>query len=79
MSYLKAYEITLEIDGNSSVITLDDTMPSVRDWKSAIETAMLLVKMQKPSANVELLDCSEYVPDEFTGIDYAYPVPLVIQ
>ena len=79
MSYLKAYEITLEIDGNSSVITLDDTMPSVSNWKTAVETSILMVKMQKPAANVTLRDCAEYIPDEFVGIDYAYPVPLTIQ
>jgi len=25
-----------------------------------------------------MLECKEYVPDEFVGIDYAYPIPLTI-
>jgi len=26
-----------------------------------------------------MLSCKEYTPDEFTGIDYAYPIPMVVQ
>jgi len=78
MSYLQAYEVTLGIDDVPSVVKLDDTMPNVSDWKSAVETAMLLAQMQTPLANIEMLECKEYVPDEFVGIDYAYPIPLTI-
>ena len=78
MSYLQAYEVTLGIDDVPSVVKLDDTMPNVSDWKSAVETAMLLAQMQTPLANIEMLEYKEYVPDEFVGIDYAYPIPLTI-
>ena len=78
MSYIQAYEVTIGIDDVPSVVNLDDTMPNVNDWKSAVETAMLLAQMQTPLANIEMLECKEYVPDEFSGIDYAYPIPLTI-
>ena len=79
MSYLQAYEVTLGIDDMPSIVSLDDTMPNVSDWKSAVETAMLLAQIQSPLASIEMLSCKEYTPDEFTGIDYAYPIPMVVQ
>ena len=30
-----AYEVTLEVDGLESVVQLDDTYPSINDWKTA--------------------------------------------
>ena len=79
MSYLKAYDVTLMIDGQQSVLNLDNTMPSVHNWVSAIETATLVVKMNKPSAKIDLLDCKEYVPLGLDNIEYFYPSPTTIQ
>ncbi|MAJ44490.1 MAG: hypothetical protein CBC83_04640 [Flavobacteriales bacterium TMED123] len=76
---LKAYDISLLINGEYKYLTLDDTIPSVNDWKSAVETSMMLVKMDDSDAIVDLLDVKEHTPNEFIGIKYAYPVPLVIQ
>ena len=79
MAYLKAYDVTLDIDDQASVFMLDNTMPSVHDWVSAVETATLLAKMDRPSASVSLLDCKEYVPSGLSNIEYFYPSPMVIQ
>ena len=79
MSYLKAYDIALDIDGERRLVKLDDTFPSVHDSNSAINTAMLLVQVKQPTSVVSMIDCAEYVPSEFKGIKYSYPVPEVMQ
>jgi len=40
---------------------------------------MLLVQVKQPASVISLIDCTEYVPSEFDGIEYAYPVPEVMQ
>tara|TARA_R100000541_G_scaffold27555_1_gene36841 strand:- start:799 stop:1038 length:240 start_codon:yes stop_codon:yes gene_type:complete len=79
MSYLKAYTVTLDIDGEYRLVRLDDTFPSVSSAVSAINTAMLLVQVKQPASVISLVDCTEYVPSAFEGIEYAYPVPEVMQ
>ncbi len=79
MSYLKAYTVTLDIDGEYRLVRLDDTFPSVSSAVSAINTAMLLVQVKQPASVISLVDCKEYTPSEFEGIEYAYPVPEVMQ
>ena len=79
MAYLKAYTITLVVDGAERVFNLDNTLPTIDDWATAVKTAILLVKMSDHSAGVDLLSCKEYVPLGLDNIEYFYPLPLVIQ
>ena len=75
-----AYEVTLEIDGQESVIQLDDTYPSVDDWKSATHFALLLARETYPDAvNIELVSVSEYEAEEFAEYDNIYPAPMALQ
>ena len=76
---ISAYEVTLEIDGEESVIQLDDTYPAVNDWVTATEFAMLMARHFHPDAvNIEMISCGEYVPDDLQDIDYVYDTPLRI-
>ena len=54
---IKSYEITLKIDGMDSSITLDDTFPSVEDWISACNMAVLMAKHVHPSKEIEFVSC----------------------
>ena len=76
---ISAYEVTLEIDGEESVIQLDDTYPAVNDWVTATEFAMLMARHFYPDAvHIDLISCGEYVPDDLQDIDYVYDTPLRI-
>ena len=79
MSYLKAYTVTLDIDGEHKLVRLDDTFPSVTDAKSAMSTAMILAQLKQLDSEISLIECIEYVPSELEGIKYAYPIPEVMQ
>jgi len=48
MPTIKAYEIVLEIDGQESCITLDDTFPAIDSWASACSMAVLMAKHIHP-------------------------------
>lgn len=61
-----AYEVTLEIDGIESVVQLDDTYPSVEDWKTATHFAMMLARHNHPDAvHIELVSVAEYEAEEY--------------
>ena len=75
-----AYEITLDIDGEESVVQLDDTYPSVNDWKTATHFAMMLARHNYPDAvHIDLVSASEFEAEEFAEYDYIYPTPLANQ
>jgi PHD/YefM family antitoxin component YafN of YafNO toxin-antitoxin module len=75
-----AYEVTLEIDGVESVVQLDDTYPSIEDWKSATHFALLMARHNHPDAvNIDLVSVSEYEAEEYEEYDYIYPTPVALQ
>ncbi len=75
---IKSYEITLRINGMDSSITLDDTFPSVEDWISACNMAVLMAKHVHPSKEIEFISCSEYVDDIYEDFDYIAPASFTI-
>ena len=75
---IKSYEITLRINGMDSSITLDDTFPSVEDWVSACNMAVLMAKHVHPSKEIEFVSCSEYVDDIYEDFDYIAPASFTI-
>ena len=75
---IKSYEITLRINGMDSSITLDDTFPSVEDWVSACNMAVLMAKHVHPSKEIEFGSCSEYVDDVYEDFDYIAPASFTI-
>ena len=74
-----AYEVTVELDGVRKIITLDDTYPAIRDWGTATEFAIRMVQHDHPYADVEFMDCAEYVHEEYTNYGYIYQAPLKLQ
>ena len=79
MPSIKAYEIVLEIDGQESCITLDDTFPAIDSWASACSMAVLMAKHIHPDKEVEFVLCAEYEADEYADIGYVYDAPVVLQ
>ena len=75
---IKSYEITLRINGMDSSITLDDTFPSVEDWVSACNMAVIMAKHVHPSKEIEFVSCSEYVDDVYEDFDYIAPASFTI-
>jgi hypothetical protein len=74
---IMGYEITVEIDGVESVIELDDTYPSIRDWKTATEFAMLLARDQHQNAvHIDFVQCGEYELEEYAKYDYIHEAPF---
>jgi len=74
-----AYEIMLELDGVRTVITLDDTYPAVRDWKTATEFAIHMAHHDHPGKHIEFMDCAEYVHEEYTLYGYIHEAPIKLQ
>ena len=75
---IKSYEIVLEIDAVESSITLDDTFPSIVDWVTACNMAVLMAKHVHPSKEVEFISCSEYVDEQYEEYDYIVPASCTI-
>jgi len=74
-----AYEVTLEIDGVKSVVSLDDTYPAVENWNTATEFAIYMAMHDYPDSTIEFIDCAEYVHKEYTNYGYIHPAPLRTQ
>ena len=55
------YHITLTTDGVFKVFKIDDTYPTVKDWHSATEFIINMVKHTYPDAEVEFIDCASRV------------------
>jgi hypothetical protein len=76
---IMGYDVTIEIDGVESLVQLDDTYPSVNDWVSATEFAMLLAGELHPDAEqIEFLTCGEYEMEEYASYGYIHDAPLAI-
>jgi len=73
---IKAYEIVLEIDGQESTITLDDTFPAIIDWHSACNMAVLMAKHVHPECEIEFISCTEYEAEEYDDYGYIFPAPM---
>jgi hypothetical protein len=76
---IKAYEIVLEIDGQDSTITLDDTFPAIIDWHSACNMAVLMAKHIHPEKEVELVSVAEYEAEEYNDYGYIHEAPMTVQ
>ena len=77
---INAYEVIIEIDGEESVIQLDDTYPSIEDWKTATHFAFMLARHNYPEAvHIDLVSVSEYEAEEYEEYDYIYPSPMALQ
>ena len=75
---IKSDEIVLQIDGVDSRIMLDDTFPSIVDWISACNMAVLMAKHVHPSKEVEFISCSEYIDEQYADYDYIAPASFTI-
>lgn len=76
---VNAYEIILDIGGQESTITLDDTFPAIDDWASACSMAVLLAKHIHPEKEVELVSVAEYVAEEYNDYGYIHEAPMAVQ
>ena len=74
-----AYDVTLEIDGVASVVTLDTTYPAANSWDSAVEFAINMAIHDHPGPNIEVLDCAADVHAEYTNYGYIHDAPMVLQ
>jgi len=74
-----AYEVMLELDGVRTIITLDDTYPSINSWSTATEFAIYMAKHDHPDKHIEFMDCSEYVHEEYTSYGYIHSAPTTLQ
>ena len=74
-----AYEVTLVIDKKNVIVKLDDTYPSVNDWRSASEFAILMMKRSEPDSEVEFVDCTEKVHEIYSKWGYISESPLTVQ
>lgn len=76
---INAYEVIIEIDGEESVIELDDTYPSIEDWKTATHFAFMLARHNYPEAvHIGLVSVAEYEAEEYEEYDYIYPSPMAL-
>jgi len=75
----KAYEIVLEVKGQESCITLDDTFPEIDRWASACRKAVLMAKHIHPDKEIDFVSCAEYEADEYSDIGYIYDAPVALQ
>jgi hypothetical protein len=73
---IRAYEIVLEIDGQDSTITLDDTFPAIVDWHTACTMAVLMAKHVHPECEIEFISCTEYDAEEYDDYGYIFPAPM---
>jgi hypothetical protein len=76
---INAYEIILDIGGQESTITLDDTFPAIDDWASACSMAVLMAKHIHPEKEVELVSVAEYEAEEYNDYGYIYEAPMAVQ
>jgi hypothetical protein len=74
-----AYDVTLEIDGEPSVVKLDTTYPAVHSWNSAVEFAIHMAIHDHPETKIEFIDCAEYVHVEYTNYGFIHDAPMVLQ
>lgn len=74
------YDVTIDIDGVESVVQLDDTYPSVKDWQSASEFAMHLADHMHPNAeNILFVECSEFELEEYKSYGFIHEAPYMLQ
>ena len=76
---INRYEILVSVDGQESIITLDDSFPSIRSWATASSMAVLMAKHDHPDSEVEFISCSEYEAEEYDQYDYIYDAPMTVQ
>ena len=74
------YEVKVKVDGEERLIQLEDTYPSIFDWHSATNFAMMLARESHPEAvNIEFLECGEYEMDEYKQYPFIHEAPFAVQ
>ena len=74
------YDVRVQVDGDESLIQLDDTYPAIKDWLTATHYAMLLARHEHPDAvNIEFIDCGEYEMEEYKAYPYIHEAPFAVQ
>ena len=74
------YDVTVEIDGVSSVVQLDDTYPAVNSWQTATGFAVQLADRMHPEAtDLSFVDCAEFELEEYKSYGYIHEAPCVLQ
>ena len=74
------YDVKVQVDGEESLIQLDDTYPSKSDWHSATNFAMHHAREIHPDAvNIEFLECGEYEMDEYKQYPFIHEAPYAVQ
>lgn len=74
------YDITLEVDGIETVVQLDDTYPSIDDWKSASEFAVRLAQHEHPEAiSIDFVSCAEFEMEEYEEYGFIHEAPYKLQ
>ena len=74
------YDVKVQVDGEESLIQLDDTYPSIFDWHSATNFAMCLAREIHPDAvNIAFLECGEYEMDEYKQYPFIHAAPFAVQ
>ena len=71
-------DVKVQVDGEESLIQLDDTYPSIFDWHSATHFAMMLARESHPEAvNIEFIECGEEEMEEYKP--YIHEAPYALQ
>ena len=74
------YDVKVQVDGEESLIQLDDTYPSIVDWHSATNFAMMLARESHPEAvNIEFIECGEYEMEEYKPYPFIHEAPYAVQ
>ena len=77
---INGYEIVVEIDGVKSLINLDDLYPSIKDWKSATDFAMMMAHEFNPDAvSIDFVECGEFEIEEYKSIPFIHEAPFSVQ
>ena len=77
---ITCFEVRLEVDGKTKMISLDTTMPEVSNWNTAVTWAIAYFKVKEPEAtHVDFVDVSEYTvqPNSESG-SYIYPASMMV-
>tara|TARA_R100001082_G_C4335750_1_gene147712 strand:+ start:198 stop:431 length:234 start_codon:yes stop_codon:yes gene_type:complete len=76
---INKYEVLISVDGQKSVITLDDTYPAINSWAEASSFAVLMAQHDYPDSHVEFISCSEYIAEEYEQYGYIFDAPMAVQ
>ena len=76
---ITCFEVRLEVDGKTKMISLDTTMPEVSNWNTAVTWAIAYFKVKEPKAiHVDFVDGSEYTVRPSSKDSYIYPASMMV-